>query len=176
MQELLIQAIGFLGLAFYLSSYQFKSNRTLFTFQMLGSLMFALQFVLLDAASGCLSLILNAARSILLMKYNDWPWVRRKALPLLFCVLYLLIAVFTWAGPLSLLILAPSLLGTFYFWSNNARTIRLGCLFCSCPCWLIYDMFVGSWGGVLNEAITILSILVSIYRFGWKSLGEPQKT
>ena len=40
------------------------------------------------------------------------------------------------------------------------------------PCFLIYDVLIGSWGGVLNETITILSILLSIVRFGWKELGK----
>ena len=176
MQELVIQAIGFLALILFLISYQFKSNRVLFMFQLTGSLLFSLQFFLLGAASGCFNLGLNAIRSALLLKYNDWAWVRRKWLPLLFCLLYLLIAVFTWTGPLTLLTLIPSLVGTFCFWTNNARTIRLGCMFCASPCWLIYDICVGSWGGAVNEAITIISVVVSIYRFGWKALGEPQKT
>ncbi|MBP3730238.1 MAG: hypothetical protein J6I40_02055 [Mailhella sp.] len=29
-----------------------------------------------------------------------------------------------------------------------------------------------SWGGVLNESLTLASILISIVRFGWKKLGE----
>lgn len=35
---------------------------------------------------------------------------------------------------------------------------------------LLYDVMVKSWGGVLNESITIVSIIISIARFGWKSL------
>ena len=37
---------------------------------------------------------------------------------------------------------------------------------------LLYDLIIHSWGGALNESITIISILVSIFRFGWKNLGE----
>jgi hypothetical protein len=43
-------------------------------------------------------------------------------------------------------------------------------LTCASPCWLIYDIIVHSWGGLLSESITLLSILVSIIRFGWKGL------
>lgn len=35
---------------------------------------------------------------------------------------------------------------------------------------LLYDVLVKSWGGVLNESIAIISILISVMRFGWKSL------
>lgn len=37
---------------------------------------------------------------------------------------------------------------------------------------LLYDLIIHSWGGALSESITIISILVSIFRFGWKNLGE----
>lgn len=175
MQEWMIQGIGFLALILYLLSYQFKSNRVLFTFQMLGALLFAGQYALMGAATGCMSQAIKVTRSAVLLKYNDWAWVRGKTMPALFCGLYLLATVFTWAGPQSLLVLAGSCVSAITFWTNNARTIRLACLVFICPCWLIYAVITGSWGGILNEAITIVSILVSIYRFGWKALGEPQQ-
>ena len=55
-------------------------------------------------------------------------------------------------------------------------------LVCASPCWLVYDVIVHSFGGIISESITIVSILVSFIRFGWKGLerdaGEiaPAKT
>jgi hypothetical protein len=174
MQEIWIQAIGFLALMMYLVSYQFKSNRGLFTFQLLGAALFALQYSLIGGATGALSQVIKVLRSLILLKYNDWPWVRGKGPMLFFCGLYLLATVYTWAGPLSLIVLLASVVSTAVFWTNNARTIRVVCLVFICPCWLIYAFFTGSLGGILNETFTIVSILISIYRFGWKALGEPQ--
>lgn len=175
MQEFVVQALGFLALALYLASYQFKSNRVLIALQMLGAILFASQYALMGAATGCFSQILKVLRSILLLKSAHWLWVRGKAFPILFSALYVLVTVFTWAGPLSLAALGASVASTIAFWTNNARTIRVSCLVVICPCWLIYAAFTGSWGGILNEVITIASILISIYRFGWKALGEPQE-
>ena len=150
-----------------------KSNRTLFLCQAVGSALFCLQFFLLGAASGYLSLALNILRGALLMKYNDWPWVRRKALAVLFCGAFGAIIALTWAGPISLLAFTASAVSTLGYWRNNARTLRLSNLLCASPCWLAYDLLVHSWGGALTEAITIASILVSGMRFGWKALGDP---
>ena len=174
MQAFWIQAVGFLALIMYLVSYQFKSNRGLFTFQLLGAVLFALQYSLIGGTSGALSQVIKVVRSLVLLKYNDWPWVRGKTPMLFFCGLYLAATVFTWAGPLSLIVLAASVVSTLGFWTNNARTIRVACLVFVCPCWLIYAVFTGSLGGILNETFTIVSILISICRFGWKALGEPQ--
>ena len=64
MQEFLIQAIGFLAVIMYLVSFQFKSNRALFSCQLVGNLLFALQFLLLGAASGALNLLVSRVRSL----------------------------------------------------------------------------------------------------------------
>ncbi len=169
----MIQAIGFLAVILFLLSYQTKSNRKLFLLQMLGSALFCLQFFFLGAASGCLSLGLNILRSALLTKYNDWPWVRSRALAAVFCLAYGVVLAFSWAGPISLLAFLASAVSTLGYWSNNARTLRLSNLLCASPCWLLYDILIRSWGGALNEAITIASILISLLRFGWDALGDP---
>lgn len=175
MRDLFIQAIGFLGLISFLFSYQFKSNRALFAFHTLGAILFATQYALLGAATGCLSQVLKVVRSALMVKYKDWQWLHSIAFPIGFSLLYVVVAVFTWTGPLSLMVLAASVSSTFFFWTDNAKIIRLSCLVFICPCWLIYAICNGSWGGIINELVAVGSILVSIYRFGWKALGEPQK-
>lgn len=174
MGSVIAQAIGFLAVASFILSYQAKSNRTLFLCQTAGSALFCLQFFLLGAASGCLSLAVNILRGMLLMKYNDWAWVRWKGMAVILCGVYGAILLLTWAGPLSLLAFAASAVSTMGYWQNNARTIRLSNLLCTSPCWLVYDLFIHSWGGVLSEAITIVSILASGFRFGWAALGDPE--
>jgi len=43
--EYLVQGIGFVGVALFIISYQIKSNRALFLCQMLGCIVFCLQFL-----------------------------------------------------------------------------------------------------------------------------------
>ena len=42
------------------------------------------------------------------------------------------------------------------------------------PLWIVYDVLVGSWAGILDELITEVSILISIRRFGWKNLDRTE--
>lgn len=121
--DILVQAIGFLGLLFFFISFQVKTNKRFFVMQTLGCLTFSLQFALL-----------------------------------------------TWSGPISLLPVATTVAGTIGYWTNNARNIRIANLAVNSPCMLLYDVLVKSWGGALNEAVTLVSIIISIIRFGWKAL------
>lgn len=40
------------------------------------------------------------------------------------------------------------------------------------PLWIIYDVIVESWAGILDEVVTELSIIISIIRFGWNNIDN----
>ena len=172
MSAVATQVIGFLGLSAFIVSYQTKSNRKLFLYQMLGVCLFALQFILLGALSGCISLLLTAVRNIMMSKYYEWEWVRNKLWTVIFCMLFTVILFMTWAGPISLLSYTASVVSTIFYWTNNARSLRMANLCVCSPCWIVYDYIVGSMGGIVNEILSMISIVVSIFRFGWKNLGN----
>ena len=110
--------------------------------------MFGLQFLLLGSLSGCLSLLLVIVRNMMLMKYQEWAWVRWKGWIAIYSVFCVAILIITWNGPISILPYLAVQVGTIMY------------------------IIVGSLGGILNEIILIVSILVSIYRYGWKGLGD----
>lgn len=174
MREVLIQGIGFVGVIFYIVSYQVKSNRGLYFCQILGSVSFTVQFILLGGIIGSLGLLITILRNFLLSRIEAWPWVKSKMVAAGIIVLSTAATLCTWDGWLNLLPWLAVTGSTIGYWTNNARTIRLSNLICSSPCWLLYDIAVGSIGGIVSELITLCSILVSIYRYGWKALGENQ--
>ena len=57
--ECFVQGIGFIGAALFIVSYQIKSNRALFLCQMLGCIVFCIQFFIMGAYTGAISLIVN---------------------------------------------------------------------------------------------------------------------
>ena len=172
MSELVIQAIGFVGVAFFIASYQIQSNKALFLCEMIGCIIFCVQFFILGAYTGAISLIINIIRNLLLVKRADWKWVDRKSTMLVILALLTAMTIYTWDGVISLLQFIMVAVTTIGYWSNNAQKIRLS-QFIGSPCVLLYDILIRSWGGVLNETITLLSIIVSVIRFGWKNMGKP---
>ena len=173
MSETLIQIIGFIAMAFFIISYQIRSNRALFLCQLLGCCLFCLQFCIMGAYTGALGLLVNIARNVLLLKADDWPWVRRGTTLLGVILLLLVMTVYTWAGWISLLPFISVAVTCVGYWTDNAQKIRLSQLIGS-PCTLLYDLMIRSWGGVLSETITLLSIIISIFRFGWSNLDKKE--
>ena len=172
MSELAVQAIGFVGVAFFIASYQIKSNTALFLCQMIGCIIFCVQFFILEAYTGAIGLIINIIRNLLLVKRKDWKWVERKSTMLVILALLTVMTIYTWNGIISLLPFISVAVTTIGYWSNNAQKIRLS-QFIGSPCTLLYDVLIRSWGGVLSETITLASIIISVIRFGWKNMGRP---
>lgn len=174
MFQIIIQTIGFIALSAFILSYQIHSNKALYLMQMAGVLLFALQFALMGAWSGCLSLVLTAIRNITLTKLEQYPWLNKKIFPIIICLGFTVILFLTWNGPISLFSYVASIVSTMVYWTNHAKKIRVANMFICSPCWIIYDVIVGSIGGVISESLTIVSIVISIVRFGWKGLEEEK--
>lgn len=55
-------------------------------------------------------------------------------------------------------------------YTYSARKIRLVGMCINSPLWIIYDIIVGSWAGILDEIVSEASMLLSIVRYGWKNI------
>lgn len=173
MSEFVIQTIGFAGLLFFIVSYQIRSNKALFLCQLMGCVVFCVQMLLLGAYTGAVSLLVNILRNILLLKINDWKWVKSRWTLTAVIALLTAVTAYTWNGALSLLPFVSVAVTSIGYWTDNAQKIRLSQLIGS-PCTLLYDIFVKTWGGAISEGMTIVSIIVSIVRFGWNDLDDKK--
>ena len=173
MSEFAIQLIGFAGLLFFIVSYQIRSNRALFLCQLMGCVVFCIQMLLLGAYTGAMSLLVNILRNVLLLKITDWKWVKSRWTLIAVLVLLTAMTAYTWNGWPSLLPFISVAVTSIGYWTDNAQKIRLSQLIGS-PCTLLYDIFIRTWGGVISESMTIISIIVSIMRFGWNNLDDKK--
>ena len=165
---LLIQSIGLIGTLIYFVSYQLKDNRRLFRVQFLSYLFYTSHLLLLGATTGGISYVINMLRSACLGSRR--PFLRGKAMCAVLCLLQGAALVFTWAGWISVLPVAANIAATLGGYTHNPRKIRLVGMLVNSPLWIVYNVLVGSWAGLLDEVVTELSILISILRYGWKSL------
>lgn len=161
-------------MALYVLSYQVKSNIKLFLVQNLSDALFVLQFYLLGGMSASLCTIVCIIRNLILMKMNDCAWARWKGWTFIFTVIFAIAVAITWGGPISIFPFIACLANTFAYWTNNARTIRVISAVITAPAWLIHDVYLLALGGIITDVLTIGSVAISIYRFGWKNLGSDE--
>ncbi|MDO4491515.1 MAG: YgjV family protein [Lachnospiraceae bacterium] len=173
MKGLIIQGIGFLGTILFFLSFQCKSNKKLFRVQFVSYLCYTGHLILLGAVTGGISYVLNTVRSFCLGSKNK----HLKGIPAccIICVLQLVALYFTWDGPISILPVAANIASTIGGYTYNARTIRLAGMLINSPLWIVYDILVGSWAGILDEVVSEASMILSIVRFGWKNLDTVEE-
>lgn len=165
--DIFIQLIGFIAMALCILCYQLKDSRRLLLCQMAGDLCFALQYILLGGFVGCLTEIICAACNYVItnnhkkkFQWKGWPWF--------FSILIVAICIITWKSFFDILVVIASVTAIFTNWTRNGKTIRLGKLFVVGPFWMSYNLYVGSYGGLITDVLSMLSVVISVIRFGIK--------
>ena len=171
MYAIAVQLIGFVGMAFCIGCFQIKSSRWMILCQMAGNLLFVVQFLMLGAYSGCATLAFGAASSLLIgleghawAEWKGWRWV--------FALLTVAACLLTWSKPYDFFVLVGQVAFILTTWTKNGRVIRLGKLTLVGPPWIVYNLLVHSYGGVISETFGIISTLISNWRFGLKALDQ----
>ncbi len=172
MDTYIIQGIGFVGMTLAVISFQKNTNKGILLFQTLTSAAFATQFILLGAYTGAVMNILGALRNIVF--YNRKSKWACKGTFYAIMLLYVVLGIITYQNYFSILSIVGMLLSTIGFWIVNPKyTRRLSLI--SSPCFLVYNFASSSIAGVLTEVFVISSVLVAMYKFDYKKLGEKNE-
>ena len=167
-----IQLIGVAGTILFFLSYQCRSNRNLFRVQLLSYLFYTAHLLLLGALTGGVSYMINTLRSFCLG--SRWKFAHSQGMCAIICAMQLAALALTWSGWISILPVAANIAATLGGYTHNPRKIRIAGMFVNSPLWIVYDLCVGSWAGLLDEAVTEGSMILSIVRFGWKDLDREE--
>ncbi|MDD6175015.1 MAG: YgjV family protein [Firmicutes bacterium] len=168
------QILGFVAAAIEISSFQWKDSKKLFLMQIIFMSVFSVHYLLLAAEnpSAYTGVLLNLAgivRAVFLF-FGDRQWARSRIALIGIMLLMAVCGIVTWEGWISLLPTAAAVVGTPFLWTRNGKTLRLAQLFLISPCWLVYNAIVFSVAGVLTVSFDMVSVIVSICRFGLKGL------
>ncbi len=170
------QVIGIIAMAFNILSYQQKNQKTVIAFQFFGSVLFALNFLMLGAVVGGILNIIGIIRALVFLN-KDRLHADRPIWLCGFIAAYLAVYVMTFtvlgAKPTipNLLIEGLPVIGmtaiTLGFRMTDAKAVRqMGLI--SSPSWLIYNIACGSIGAICCEVFTLGSILIGMLRLDRK--------
>lgn len=174
--EVAAQIVGLVAMFFNIVSYLQKNAKRVIVCQFFGSVLFALNYLLLGALVGMCMNIIGILRATVYMKREKFHadhigWL------ILFVSLYVLSYILSFAvfgvefTPLNAVLELLPVIGmtatTVGFRLQNAATIRkLG--FISSPCWLTYNAVNFAVGGTICEIFSICSIIIGVIRYDLK--------
>ena len=160
--EFVAQLIGIVGIILSVLSFQFKQRKHIMLAQALASLMFVLQFILLNAMIAAFLDFISFIRTLVFAN-NTKSWAKSKTWLYGFILIMILSSIFTWNDLWSTLPLMGSILSTIALWMQEEKHIRLISLTVA-PCWFIYNLHIGAYTGALNEIIAVTSIAIGLIR------------
>lgn len=157
------QVVGLFGLLFSVLSFQQKQRQGVMKYQVLASLSFALQLFLLRAFTGAYLDTISIVRTCVFAN-KEKKWASSPLWLYFFAGLVLVVGVLTFNNSwINIFAIMGTLLSTLALWMKNSKHIRLISLLVG-PCWIIYNLAVGGYTGVINEIIAMTSIVVGILR------------
>lgn len=170
--EIIAQTIGIIAMIFNILSYQGKQKQTVIILQLFGAMLFSINYLLLGAAVGGILNILGVIRAVVFifkdkLKADSIYWL------LAFIASYILIYIlnFTLFGKeptmfnlvIEILpVIGMSALNIGFRLKNSADIRKCGLI--SSPSWLIYNIVTGSYGAIICELFTLISIFVGMFR------------
>lgn len=180
--QIFVQCVGFAAMAFGIGSYQAKRRGSIIFIQVVGSLLWSAQFLLLGKWTGAILNVLAILRGLCYLKKDKWNVGMRLWMPILFSLAFLAAGILTVPGLfsgavkaealfLSLLPVLAMVLSSFGLSLTEENKIRAVCFFASPP-WLVYDLLSGSAAGVINEGFVMVSIVIALIRY--RNRGKQQ--
>ncbi len=180
MYDIIAQAIGIIAMVFVIISFQGKDAKKVIACQMIGCILFIVNFFMLQMYVGAMMNIIATFRAIVYINKKTfradspvWPAVIVAA------CLGAYVLVFTVFGKpftlgnavLELLPVIGNTIATLAFHTGSAKWIRRLGVFVS-TCWIIYNSVNFALGGILCEVFSLVSIFIGFLRHDRKKVTE----
>ena len=174
--EIIAQAIGIFAMAFNLLSYQQKTRKGAIIFQLFGTTLFTINFLMLGAMVGGLLNLVGAIRAIIFINKEKLR-ADHIAWQIGFIAVYFASYILTFtafgkeATVFNLIIEFLPIIGmiatTISYRFSDAKSIRKFGLISS-PAWLVYNIANMAVGAILCEVLSLGSIIIGIIRLDRK--------
>ncbi len=172
MNDLIAQIVGLFAMAFNIFSYQQRTQKRAIAFQLGGSILFAVNYLMLGAVVGGILNAVGVVRALVFLNREKLQATRPGWL-IGFTAVYLLSYALTFtvfgkeATAFNLIVEFLPVIGmtatTISFRLSDARAIRRFGLISS-PSWLVYNIVSFSVGAIICEVLSLCSIFIGMLR------------
>lgn len=157
--------IGVIGVALYISSYQFKKRKTIVAVYSVANIMYVIQYLMLGAYTGVAMDFLALASSLVARK-RSIPFIQkyRRIIILLLDVCMVTVGLLLYQNVFSLFAIAAVIVETTALWNTDENKIRWLTLIAT-PFWLTYNIAFSAYGSVVGSVINLVSLTTAIIRY-----------
>lgn len=156
------QLLGFIYAVFLFFSSFSKIKVKILIYQTISFLFKGIHYLLLGGISGFLTSLVSMVRNIIFIRINC-----SKLYTLIFTFLYVIIGFYFWTDFWSWLPCVATIFYTFIININNVRFLKLGLIFVALI-WLIYNVYLFSYSGIMVQIIVVFTNLFSFFKLDKK--------
>ncbi len=161
--EFIGQIFGLIAVVISFVAYQMPTQKKILFMNMLVTVAILLNYAFLGATTGVILNVVCFIRNIIFMN-RDKKIFSYKFYPYLLMVIIGGLSFLTSEGAHSILITIGLIINTFALSLTNPQATRY-CMAISCSFIFAYNIFVFSIGGMINEAVAIISSILGIIRY-----------
>ncbi len=139
--------------------YQQTNRKKLIISKLCADICWVFHYMFLGAVGGIVPNFIGIFRECVFVNRENKKWASSFVWPIVFILANWFLAAFSFKSPINILPIAASSLVTVSLWLKKPRLTKLLSIPVSVS-FLIYDIFVGSIIGIINESIAIISIII----------------
>ncbi len=145
------------------SIYQQSSRKKLLISKLITDVCWVVHYLCLGAYGGAIPNFVGIFRELIFVNRETKKWANYPIWPVIFILTNLALGLRTFSSPINLLPILGSAFITVALWLKKPILTKI-MSFPVSSAFLIYDIFVGSWIGVISESVSLISIIISLLK------------
>ena len=141
------------------SIYQRKTRREILLSKLCADVCWVVHYLCIGGTAGAIPNLVGIFRELVFVNRQKHKWAGLTVWPVLFILINFCLGIRTFHSAFNVLPIAASALVTVLLWIDRPNLTKLMSL-PVCTAFMIYDIYIGSYVGVVNESISILSIFI----------------
>lgn len=166
---IIAQVFGALALTILIISLQKNNKNKLLMYQSVSSLLYAFQYLFLNAYTGCFMNLICMIRNLIFHRYT------KTRAPIYLLIITIILMIFfsslSYTGIISLLPMIAVILYSIALWHGNLTVIRTTEII-SCSLYILYNIKVLAITGLIATIIELVGAILAVYKFDIKKKKE----
>jgi hypothetical protein len=163
MKAVWAQIIGGLAIITITSSVHFKKKNHMMTMQSLAHLLFAIQYIVLDAFSAAYMDTIAIVRNLIFYKFDETKRRIPIILPIIICIIICIIGYINYNGIITLLPVIIALAYTISASFKDPKVYKYTFGVCILG-WMYYNLHYGAYVCVIGNIVELVSTITAVIR------------
>ena len=161
--EIVAQVVGFFAMCSLFYTYQQKGRKQILFGKLVADTCWGIHYLILGAYAGMIPNLVAIVREFVFMQRGKKKWASGIWVPIFFMIINLGIGMWTFKVWYNVLPIVGTMVVAGALWVSNPRLTKI-ILFPVVTAYLIYNFFVGSYIGVINEIVGLISLILYFIR------------